>query len=242
MDRNDAPRTFETTRWSVILLAGNKSSPEAELALTTLCETYWFPLYSYVRRRGHNVNEAQDLTQEFFACLLEKDYVASADQERGRFRAFLLTALKNFLSKQRDKERAQKRGGGRTPLSLDLALGESQYVAEPSDSLTAEQLYERQWTVGLLNRVMEKLAEEMREAGKEDWFEQLKRYIVGGADGPTYAKTAETLGITESAAKTAAHRMRKRYGRLLRNEIAETVEHVADVEDEIRTLFTAFSG
>jgi RNA polymerase sigma-70 factor (ECF subfamily) len=241
-NQRESPRTFATTHWSVVLVAGHKSSPDADAALATLCETYWYPLYAYVRRRGHNVSEAQDLTQEFFARLLEKDYVAAADPERGRFRAFLLTAFKHFLSKERDKARAQKRGGGRFPLSLDLASGESRYVAGPTDTLTPEQLFDRQWTVALLDRVMRRLEEEMRESGKADWFDRLKGFIAGGSDGATYAKTAESLGTTEAAAKMATHRMRKRYRELLRHEIAETVEHVADVEDEIRGLFTAFSG
>ena len=242
-NQRDSPRTFATTHWSVVLVAGHKSSPDADAALATLCETYWFPLYAYVRRRGHNVNEAQDLTQEFFARVLEKDYVAAADPQRGRFRAFLLTAFKHFLSKERDKARAQKRGSGRAPLSLDFAAGESRYAAGPAVTLTPDQLYDRQWTIALLDRVMRRLEEEMRKSGKADWFERLKEFIAGGGtEDATYAKTAESLGTTEAAAKMATHRMRKRYRELLRHEIAETVEHVADIEDEIRGLFTAFSG
>ncbi len=241
-NQGDSPRTFATTHWSVVLAAGQKSSPDADAALATLCETYWFPLYAYVRRRGHNADEAQDLTQAFFARVLEKDYVAAADPQRGRFRAFLLTAFKHFLSKERDKARAQKRGGGRAPLSLDFASGESRYVAGPADTLTPDQLYDRQWTIALLDRVMRRLEEEMRKSGKADWFERLKEFIAGGSDGATYAKTAESLGATQAAAKMATHRMRKRYRELLRREIAETVEHVADVEDEIRGLFKAISG
>lgn len=241
-NQKDLSRTFATTRWSVVLVAGHKSSPDADAALAKLCETYWFPLYAYVRRRGHSVNEAQDLTQEFFARLIEKDYVASADPERGRFRAFLLTSFKHFLSKERDKARAQKRGGGRSLVSLDLALGESRYVAGPTNALTPEQLYDRQWTVTLLDRVMSRLEEEMRESGKADWFDRLKELIAGGSGDATYAKAAESLDTTEAAAKMATHRMRKRHRELLRREIAETIEHVADVEDEIRSLFATFSG
>ncbi|MFP6665730.1 MAG: sigma factor [Pirellulales bacterium] len=242
IDRRGSPRNFATTRWSVVLVAGQTSSPDAEAALATLCETYWFPLYAYVRRRGHDVSQAQDLTQEFFARLLEKDYVAAADPERGRFRAFLLTAFKHFLSKERDKARAQKRGGGRAPLSWDFASGESRYTVEPTDKLTPEQLYDRQWTVALLDRVMRRLQAEMRESGKADWFDKLKGCIAGGTKGATYAEAAASLGSTAAAAKMATHRMRKRYRELLRGEIAETVEHIADVEDEIRALFATFSG
>lgn len=248
MSKNEPPhaavpgrRDFTTTHWSVVLTAGHKSSPAANAALATLCETYWFPLYAYARRRGHKADESQDLTQEFFARFLEKDYVAAADPERGRFRAFLLTSFKHFLSKERDKAKSQKRGGGRLPLSLDLALGESRYVAEPTDMLTPEQLYDRQWTVALLDRVMRRLEVEMRGSDKAEWFDRLKGFIAGGSDGATYAKTAESLGTTEAAAKMATHRMRRRYRDLLRHEIAETVEHVADVEDEIRSLFATFS-
>jgi RNA polymerase sigma factor (sigma-70 family) len=236
-------RHFATTRWSVVLAAGNHQRDDAQEALTRLCETYWYPLYAYVRRRVESVYEAQDLTQEFFARVLEKDYVAAADPDRGRFRAFLLTAFKHFLSKERDKARAQKRGGGRAPLSLDFASGESRYVAGPAETLTPDQLYDRQWTIALLDRVMRRLEEEMRKSGKAYWFERLKEFIAGGgSEDATYAKTAESLGTTEAAAKMATHRMRKRYRELLRHEIAETVEHVADIEDEIRGLFTAFSG
>jgi len=232
---------MQTTRWSVILLAGQEQGSKAEKALATLCETYWFPLYAYIRRRGHSAAEAQDLTQEFFAALIDKKVVAAADQERGRFRAFLLTACKHFLSKQRDKARAQKRGGGRKPLSLDLALGESRYVAEPADTLTPEQLYDREWAVDLLKRVISRLEEEMVKSGKSDWFERLKAFIVAGHENTTYGEVAESLGTTEAAIKMAVHRMRKRYGKLLREEIAETLEHGADVEDEIRSLFATFS-
>ncbi len=201
-----------------MLAAGDHRRDDAQEALTRLCETYWYPLYAYVRRRVDSVHEAQDLTQEFFARLLEKDYVAAADPERGRFRAFLLTAFKHFLS------------------------GESRYGAGPADTLNPEQLYDRQWTIGLLHRVMRRLEEEHRESGKADWFDRLKGFIVGGSDSATYAETAESLGTTEAATKMAAHRMRIRYRALLRHEIAETVEHVADVEDEIRSLFATFSG
>lgn len=241
-EQRDSASSFATTRWSMVLVAGHNSSPDADAALATLCETYWFPLYAYARRRGHNANEAQDVTQEFFARLIEKDYVAAADPERGRFRAFLLTTFKHFLSKERDKGKAQKRGGGRSPLSLDFASGESRYVTGVTDTLTPEQLYDRQWTVALLDRVMRRLEEEMRESGKADWFDRLKEFIVGSSGGATYAKAAESLGATEAAAKMATHRMRKRYRVLLRREIAETVEHVADVEDEIRSLFATLSG
>ena len=241
MDQRDSSRSFENTHWSMVLLAGHKSSPDADTALATLCATYWFPLYAYARRKGHNGSEAQDLTQEFFSQLIEKDYVSTADPERGRFRAFLLTSFKHFLSKERDKARTQKRGGGRLPLSLDLASGESRYLSGPYATLTPEQLYDRQWAVALLDRVMRRLADEMRESGKADQFDQLKEFMVGDSKGTTYAKTAKSLGTTEAAAKMVTHRMRKRYRELLRQEVVETLAHVADAEDEIRSLFATFS-
>jgi RNA polymerase sigma factor (sigma-70 family) len=226
----------------MVLAAGHKSSPGADAALASLCETYWFPLYAYARRRGFQASEAQDLTQDFFTKLLEKEYVAVADPNRGRFRAFLLTSFKHFISKQRDKDCAQKRGGGQTLLSLDMEEGESRYAAGPIDRLTPEQIYDRQWTVALLERVMQQLEEEMRQAGKAAWFDELKAVLIGSSEGSTYAVVAEKLRSTEAAVKMAAHRLRKRYRELLRLEIAETVEHVADVDDEIRRLFATFSN
>ncbi|MEO1994516.1 MAG: sigma-70 family RNA polymerase sigma factor [Planctomycetaceae bacterium] len=235
-------RNFVTTRWTVVLAAGDHQRQDAQNSLARLCETYWYPVYAYVRRRVDSAHEAQDLTQEFFARFVEKDHVAAADPERGRFRAFLLTACKHFLSKERDKARAQKRGGGRIPLSLDFASGESRYLAGLADTLTAEQLYDRQWAIDLLDRVLRHLEIEMRDSGKIEYFDGLKTFIVGGSDSATYAKVAESLGTTEAAAKMATHRMRKRYRELLRQEIADTVEHVADIEDEVRCLFATFSG
>jgi len=235
-------RHFATTRWTMVLAAGDHQRSDARESLARLCQTYWYPLYAYVRRRVDSEHAAHDLTQEFFARLLEKDYVATADPDRGRFRAFLLTACKHFLSKERDKARAQKRGGGCAPLSLDFASGESRYLAASTDALTAEQLYDRQWAIDLLDRVMRRLESEMKDSGKPEWFDRLKAFIVGGADGTTYAQAAKRLGTTEAAAKMATHRMRKRYRELLRQEIADTVEHVADIEDEVRCLFATFAG
>ncbi len=231
-------RDFRTTRWSVVLAAGRRSSPGSTKALTSLCETYWYPLYAYVRRRVPDVNEARDLTQAFFAELLEKNYVGSATPERGRFRAFLLTALKHFLSKQWDKAKAQKRGGGRAPIPLDFESADSRYSIEPPSGRTAEQLYERQWAVTLLGQIMERLENELVRAGKAQQFEGLKAFIIGEHSETTYSDVAAKLQITEAAAKMAAHRMRRRYRELLRDEIAQTVAGPDEVDDEIRNLFT----
>jgi len=201
---------FDTTHWSVVLAAGHRSSPDSDKALESLCRTYWYPLYAYVLRRVGDVHEAQDLTQEFFARLLEKNYVAEADPERGRFRAFLLTAFKHFLSKERERAKAQKRGGGRAPISLEFLSFDSRFSVEPSQNLTAEQVYDRQWAVTLLDRVMDRLRDEFVGAGKAPQFDQLKGFLIGQHSGVTYADVAEALGVTLGTVKMTAHRMRQR--------------------------------
>ncbi len=230
---------FATTRWSVVLTAGHGSSRDSRQALESLCKTYWYPLYAYVRRRVKDVNEAQDLTQAFFAELLEKNYVDSATPDRGRFRAFLLTAFKHFLSKQWSRAKAQKRGGGRAPIPLDFESADARCRIEPCAGLTAEQLYDRQWAVTLLDQIMERLESEFVRAGKAKLFEQLRGFIIGESSGTTYATVATRLQTTEAATKMAAHRMRHRYRELLREEIAQTVGGPGEVDDEIRKLFDA---
>lgn len=218
-------------------MAGRRPSPDSRRALESLCEAYWYPLYTYARRRVSDVNEAQDLTQAFFAELLEKNYVGSASPERGKFRAFLLTAFKHFLSKQWDRARADKRGGGRAPIPLDFGDADSQNRIEPCGGLTAEQLYDRQWAVTLLEQVMERLENEFAEKGRAKQLQHLTGFIVGEHSGTTYRDVAAKLNMTEAAAKMAAHRMRRRFRHLLRKEIAETVDGPDDVDDEIRNLF-----
>ncbi len=181
---------FATTRWSLVISAGHKSSPDSRRALGSLCEVYWYPLYAYARRRVSDTNEAQDLTQAFFAELLEKNYVGSATPSRGRFRAFLLTAFKHFLSKQWEKAKAQKRGGGRAPIPLDFESADSRYRIEPSSGLTAEQLYDRQWAVTLLGQIMERLENEFVQSGKTEQFAELKGFIIGEHSGSTYCDIA----------------------------------------------------
>lgn len=230
-------RHFATTQWSIVLAAGHRSLPDAELALASLCGTYWYPLYAYVRRRVSDVYEAEDLTQAFFAKLLEKNYVKPATPERGRFRAFLLTSFKHFLSHEWERAKAQKRGGGRTLISLDFDDGNSRFCLEPFTDLTADELYERQWAVALLQRVLQRLEDDMAQNGKVDQFELLKDFIIGGSGGNTYADVAIKLGTTAAAAKMAAARMRSRYRVLLREEIAQTLADPAGVDQEIRYLF-----
>lgn len=232
-------RHFATTRWSVVVSAGRQSSPDSQRALESLCGTYWFPLYAYARRRVVDINEAQDLTQAFFAELLEKNYVGSAAPERGRFRAFLLTAFKHFLSKQWEKAKAQKRGGGRAPISLDFTMADSSLRIEPAAGLTPEQLYDRQWAIALLGQIMERLKGEFEVNGAAERFEALKGFVIGDHAGTSYSQAAATLNITEAAAKKAGSRMRQRYRALLREEISQTVSGPDEIDDEIRNLFAS---
>ena len=232
---------FATTNWSLVLTVGQRASAESDAALEKLCRSYWPPLYAYVRRRVSDIHEAHDLTQAFFEQLLAKRYLADVDPGRGRFRAFLLTAFKHFLSREWDKLRAQKRGGGRTRLSLDFAAHDSSVTFEPAEELTADQLYERQWAITLLDRVMRRLQREVERNGKGHQFQVLKEHLVNSG-GQTYSGVAEELGLSESAARMAVSRMRARYRELLRYEIAQTVSSPEDIDDEIGRLFSTFAG
>jgi RNA polymerase sigma-70 factor (ECF subfamily) len=232
---------FVTTRWSMVHAAGQQSTVESREALTTLCQAYWYPLYAFARRRVSDAAEAQDLTQAFFAELLEKNYVGSATPERGRFRAYLLTALKHFLSKEWEKARAQKRGGGIAPLSLDFKDGDSRYGIQPAAGLTPEQMYDRQWALTLLDRTMQELADEYSTPQRSEQFRLLKGFIIGEESDTTYRDIAKQLDMTEGAAKMAAHRIRRRYRELLRREILQTVDSPDEVDDEIRNLFATLS-
>ncbi len=230
---------FATTHWSLVLAAGDRRHAEADQALERLCRAYWPPLYAYVRRRVGDVHDAQDLTQAFFERLLEKRYLAQADPERGRFRAFLITAFKHFLANEWDKAESQKRGAGWSRLVLDFA-GQDAVHVKLSDKLTAERLYERQWAIALLNRVMEQLQREMERKGQGRQFQCLKEFI-GGTGVSTYAAPATELEITESAARMTASRLRTRYRELLREEISQTISAAEDMDDEIRQLFQAIA-
>ena len=224
------------------MAAAKTNRREAQIALAQLCEAYWYPLYAYVRRRVGQVDEARDLTQAFFSHLLEKQTIARADRERGRFRDFLLAAFKNFLSNEADKARAEKRGGGKTPLSLDLESGESRYQIEPFHELTPEKLYERHWVLALLDQVLENLRIELATAGKAEHFEQFKEALTGEATAADYERAAAALAISPAAAKQAAYRMRKRYRQLFREEVARTVADEAEVDVEIGRLLASLGG
>jgi RNA polymerase sigma-70 factor (ECF subfamily) len=234
---------FATTHWSVVLAAGGRARPAAAgQALAQLCEGYWYPLYAYVRRRISDVHEAQDLTQAFFEQLLERGAIASADPDRGRFRAFLLTACKRFLVNEWHKDRAVKRGGGRRPVSFDFDSGESKLGLVAVDTLTPEELYDQKWAITLLERVMEHLRAEYAAKDRLPHFETLKNYLAGAPQGASYAAAAQALGISETTAKVAAHRMRKRYRELLRGEIAQTLQRPEEIDEEIRELFAVLGA
>jgi len=236
------PAAFVTTHWSVVLTASRSDTTRSRDALARLCQTYWYPLYAYVRRLGNAPPDAQDLTQEFFARLLEKNYLVGADESRGRFRSFLLAALKHFLANEWDKARAQKRGGGQIPVSIDLAAAETACRFEPADTATAEKIFERRWALTLLEQVLRRLREEYVRSGREKWFEQLKPTLTEASRAVRYAEIALRLGTSEGAVKVAVHRLRQRYREMLRAEIADTVASPGEVEDELRNLFAALAG
>jgi RNA polymerase sigma-70 factor (ECF subfamily) len=238
--RSDEPpglMQFSTTQWSVVLAAGQRDTVESNSALERLCRSYWPPLYAYVRRRVTNLQEAQDLTQAFFERMLEREYLKDADPQRGRFRSFLLTAFKHFLSNEWEKARTQKRGGRVQHVSFDF---DSHSAALAGDELTPEKIFEREWAVTLLARVMHRLQRDMERRGHGCQFELLKQVLNGESPGVTFADAAAELGQSESATRMAASRMRQRYRELLREEIAQTLTSKDDIDDEIRSLFAAF--
>lgn len=237
-----SPGPFVTTHWSAVLSAGRSDSTRAQAALAGLCETYWYPLYVYVRRRGYGPEDAQDLTQEFFARLLEHNWLAQADRQRGRFRTFLLAALSHFLANEWDKARAQKRGGTVQMVALQLDTAETRYGHEPPDPLTPEQSFERRWALALLDRVLTLLQTENNAPEKRESFETLKPCLLGDREHQPYALLATKLGLTEGAVKVAVHRLRQRYRQLLREEIAHTVATPAEVGEELRYLVKVLAG
>lgn len=232
----DDGSVFATTRWTVVLEAGTHSSPQSDAALEELCRTYWYPLYAYVRRRGHPKADAEDLVQGFFARFLAKDYLQGLSSERGRFRAFLLASLKHYLANEWDKAARQKRGGGAQHLSLDWGGGETRFHAEPVTEDSPDRLYDREWATTLLARVLDRLGAECAAAGKAELFEGLKIYLTVGRDKIPYAVAARDTGLTEGTLRVAVHRLRRRYRELLRHEIAQTLQDADQVEEELRAL------
>jgi RNA polymerase sigma factor (sigma-70 family) len=235
-------RRFATTQWSQVLRAGRGTSPASREALARLCEAYWYPLYAYVRREGYDAQEAENLTQEFFARLLEKNYLRLADPSRGRFRSFMLASLRHFLSNERDRERAVKRGGRVTIVSFEIETAEGRYSLEPRDPETPERVFERRWALTLLERTLLRLREEFQAVGKQKLFARLEGYLTGDEETLPYADLAADLGMTEGAIKVTVHRLRRRFGALLREEIGETVADPEEVDDEIRELFRVLQG
>ena len=233
---------FVTTHWSVVVSAVRSDTTQSRNALEQLCRVYWYPLYAYVRRRGHSPEDAQDLTQEFFARLLERNWLARADQARGRFRTFLLVAMERFLANEWDKARALKRGGGMPTLPLQFDTAETRYGAEPADPRTPEQSFERRWAIALLDEVLHRLDTEQQAEGKAAQFAALKPSLVGSRASLPYEQIAQATGLSEGAVKVAVHRLRQRYRELLRAEIAHTVTSAEDVDIEMRHLFNVLAG
>jgi RNA polymerase sigma-70 factor (ECF subfamily) len=233
---------FANTHWSVVLSAADKRNPTRAMeSLEKLCRVYWHPLYFYARRQGESPHDAQDLTQEFFARLLQNDLLDSVDRGKGRFRSFLLAAFRHFLSNERDKARAQKRGGGQVPVPMDIRNAETHYGVELVDKMTAEKIFERRWAMTLLEQTTARLRSEYERDGKTQLFEQLKVTLTEPRGAIAYAVLARSLRMSEGAVKVAVHRLRLRYREVLRAEVAETLADPADVEDEVRQIFRALS-
>lgn len=224
-----------------MLDAGRRDSPQGGEALATLCQSYWHPVYSYVRRSGHGPEDAKDLTQGFFCRLVEKEYLKDLDRETGKFRSFLLVVLKRFLANEWDRANRQKRGGGRQIVSLDEVDTEGRYLAEPADDRTPDKVFEHRWALAVLEQVSQRLQEEMVEAGKGELFRELKDLLAGNEGGVSYSEAAARLNMNEGALRVAVHRMRRRYREILREEIASTVTSPEQIEDEIRHLFLSLS-
>jgi RNA polymerase sigma-70 factor (ECF subfamily) len=235
---------FPTTRISLVTAAAGGSDRQSLEALATLCGLYWYPLYAYVRRCGYDADEAQDLTQGFIVRLLEKNSLRHFQHERGRFRSFLLAALKHFLANERDAVHAQKRGGGLAPVPLSVALdtGERRYRLEPRDEMTPERIFEKHWALGLVNRVLDRLREESASSGKGPPFDRLRGCLTGDDNRIGYRELGSELGMSEGAVKVAVHRLRHRFHEALREEIAVTVADQSEVGDEIRYLLTVLGA
>jgi RNA polymerase sigma factor (sigma-70 family) len=232
---------FATTHWTVVLAAGRRHTPQSDGALEELCRTYWFPLYAYVRRRGHTKADAEDLVQAFFARFLAKNYLEGLSAERGRFRAFLLASLKHFLINEWKKSQRLKRSGGEKLLSLDWQTADTQFQVAATNEPSPDKAFDREWALALLAKVIERLRAECDAAGKSKQFEQLKIFLTAGKGALSHAEAAKKLGMDETAVRVAAHRLRKRYRILLRDEISQTLTDPAQVDEEMRALFGAFS-
>ena len=234
--------TFATTHWTAVIAAGRRSTPQSDNALGELCGIYWYPLYAYVRRRGYSREDAEDLTQSFFARFLERNYLDGLSSEKGRFRAFLLASLKNFLANEWHKAHRQKRGGNIPLLSLDWQSADSRYQIDPADNVTPDRIYDREWALALLGRVITRLRDECVVAGKAQLFDELKPFLTGDKNAVPYPQVAANLRMTEGAVRVSVHRLRRRYRELLRDEISQTLADPAQLADEMQALLSAFAN
>ena len=235
------PVVFVATHWSVVLAAKDKESPQSDRALETLCRTYWPPLYVFLRRQGHRPHDAQDLVQEFFARLLRLDYLKAVEPARGRFRTFLIMALRRFLANEWDRARAEKRGGGQVPVPLDAEIAENRYQEESAAPMAADLAFDRQWAITLLDQALARVREEQARQGKSAEFEVLRRFLTPGVEPLPYGAVAGQLGVSEAAVKMAVHRLRRRYREFFREAIAQTVTGPAEVEEEMSYLLQVLS-
>jgi RNA polymerase sigma-70 factor (ECF subfamily) len=238
---SDAPRAFPNTRWSVVLAATQRPSPESAAALESLCRAYWYPLYAYVRRCGQSPHDAQDLTQEFFRRLLEKRWLDSADREKGKLRTFLIGALKHFMSNEWRRASTQRRGGGQSQVPFDTEFAESRYAADHSATLAADETFDRQWALTLLDLTLNRVEAEFVKAGKLVHFEALKNCLMAERGAIDYAAVANRLGVNEGAARVAVHRLRKRFREIYREEISQTLADGADLDTELQQLAAALA-
>lgn len=238
---HDTASRFQTTHWSVVVKVRDRASPEADEALATLCQTYWYPLYVYIRGRSDSAAQAEELTQEFFSYLLAREFLAAADSEKGKFRAFLLTCCKHFLANEHERARAGKRGSGRPALSLDFEAAGERYRREPAHGETAERSFDRRWALTLLDQVLEQLGREYDARGQGKLFEGLKLVLTSSPEALPHAQIGQPLGMTEGAVKKAAQRLRQRYREILCEHIAATVASPDEIEHEIRQLFSVLS-
>jgi RNA polymerase sigma factor (sigma-70 family) len=236
-----AVHVFQTTHWSVVLSAGDPTSPDAHAALTRLCQTYWLPIYAFIRKRGHSPEQAEDLAQDFFSNFLEKNYVAKATRDRGRFRSFLMTSVANFLHNVHERRQAKKRGGGVAVLTLNSQDAETCYLSEPTDETDPAKAFEQRWASTVLQTVLQQLRNEFTGAGRGELFEALHAHLWGDTQSVPYPEVAGQFGLTIANVKTTAHRLRRRYRELLREEIAQTVSQPGEIDEEIRHLMKVVS-
>ena len=230
--------SFRTTRWTVIRAARAKNEPDSAAALASLCEAYWYPLYFFVRRLGHNAEDARDLTQGYFLKLMERDYLDTVREEAGKFRSFLLASMKHYLANVKRDAAALKRGGGQAPISLDIDVAENRYRLEPVDESTPEKAYERRWALAVIDRARASLRNEFETASKGRHFHLLAGHLSGSGDGKSYREIAEELETTEAAVKMSVSRMRRQFGRALRDQIADTVDNTEDIDAEVKYLLS----